>query len=133
MLHSNWTTRIELKDASKSSRMHILQCPYTRITNDFCALHGKTRLTCLPFRLSTAPRIFTKLLKPGMAYLRSKGVRSVVFLDNILLMGPTEETVQHHSALTLDLLEALGFVVNYLKSQLTPTRNIEFLEFQVDS
>ena len=65
---------------------------------------------CLPFCLSTAPLTFTKLLRPVMAYLRSKGIQSVVLIDDILLMGPTKEIVLRHTALTLDLLESL---VNY--------------------
>ena len=87
------------------------------------------QFTCLPFGLSTAPWTFIKLLKPVMAYLRSKGIRSVVFIDDILLMGPSEETVLSYTALTLDLLESLGFLINYPKSHLTPNT----YGFQVDS
>ena len=65
--------------------------------------------------------------------LRSKGIRSVVFIDNILLMGPSEEVVLSHTALTLDLLELLEYLINYPKSHLTPARKIDFLGFQVDS
>ena len=43
-------------------------------------------LQCLPFGLSTAPRAFTKLLKPVIAILRSSGIRIVIYLDDILVM-----------------------------------------------
>ena len=91
------------------------------------------QFTCLPFSLSSAPRVFTKLLKPVMTYLRSKGARSVIYIDDILLMAQTEESARVHTAITLDLLEALGFLVNYPKFQLNPAQSIEFLGFQIDS
>ena len=87
--------------------------------------------TCLPFGLSL--RVFTKLFEPAMAYLRSKGVRSVIYIDDILLMGQAKEIVQDHTAITLDLLEALGFLVNYPKSQLVPTQSLDSLGFRINS
>ena len=129
MLRSDWMTHIDLKDTYFAVPIHQNYQRFLHFTWE-----NKTyQFTCLPFGLSTAPRIFIKLLKPAMAYLRSKGVRSVVFIDDILLMGPMEETVQDHKAVALDLLEALGFLVNYPESQLMPTRKIEFLGFQLDS
>ena len=46
---------------------------------------------CLPFGLSSAPRTFTKLLKPVMSLIRQQGVRSIVFLDDMLLMAGSRE------------------------------------------
>ena len=129
MVNSDWMTRIDLKDAYFAVPIHQEHQPFLR----FIWANNTYQFTCLPFGLSTAPRTFTKLLKPVMAYLRSKGIRSVVFIDDILLMGPSEEMVLSHTALTLDLLESLGFLINYPKSHLTPARKIDFLGFQVDS
>src|SRR5437588_610379 len=42
--------------------------------------------TCLPFGLTASPRIFTKILRPVIKLLRSKDVRLVIYLDDILLM-----------------------------------------------
>lgn len=68
---------------------------------------------------------------------RGKGVRSVIYMhmyiDNILLFAGTKERARDHTAMTLDFLEALGFLVNYPKSQLTPSQTIVFLGFQIDS
>lgn len=36
---------------------------------------------CLPFGLSTAPYVFTKLLKPVMEFLRSNGLISVIYVS----------------------------------------------------
>lgn len=43
---------------------------------------GKSRFI-LPVGLSTAPFIFTKLLKPVVAHLRKEGVISVIYLDEL--------------------------------------------------
>ena len=36
----------------------------------------------------------------------------------------SERLVQHHAASTLNLLESLGLVINYTKSQLVPSQQI---------
>ena len=42
--------------------------------------------TCLPFGLAAAPRVFAKVMKPVVGFIRSKGVRCVVYIDDFLLM-----------------------------------------------
>ena len=39
-------------------------------------------ITCLPFGLSSAPRVFTKVMKPVIGMVRSQGIRSVIYLDD---------------------------------------------------
>ena len=48
-------------------------------------------------------------------------------------MAESTSLALHHAASALNLLESLGFVVNYHKSQLIPSQQIEFLGFLVDS
>ncbi|KAK3754777.1 hypothetical protein QZH41_019696, partial [Actinostola sp. cb2023] len=51
---------------------------------------GKTyQITCLPFGLSSAPRIYTKVLKPVVGTLRKMGVHLVSYLDDMLIMNNT--------------------------------------------
>lgn len=45
--------------------------------------------TCLPNGLSSAPWLFTKLLRVVFSYLRTTGLLSVVYLDDILLISPS--------------------------------------------
>ena len=40
---------------------------------------------CLPNGLSSAPRIFTKLLKPGLKFLREQGFLSCAYIDDVHL------------------------------------------------
>ena len=61
------------------------------------------------------PRVFTKVMKPVVGFVRSKGVRCVVYIDDFLLMHQKKQDLIEQTALTLNLLEALGFLVNYSK------------------
>lgn len=56
----------------------------------------------LPFGLATAPYIFTKLLRPVVAFLRTQGHESVLYLNEFLLLQgrlPYERTGLHQSFL----------------------------------
>ena len=47
----------------------------------------RKEFTSLPFGISSAPKVFTKLLRPVMALLRRQGLQSVIYLGNLLLMS----------------------------------------------
>ena len=66
----DWMCRIDLKDAYFAIPIASHHQKYLRFS-----WKGQTfQFTCLPFGLSTAPRIFTKLLRPVVGLLRSRGV-----------------------------------------------------------
>ena len=87
----------------------------------------------MPFGLNVAPKVFTKLMKPLIAWLRGQGVRMIIFLDDILVLAPTIETMNQHARTTVSLLESLGFLINYKKSTLVLTQRILFLGMLIDS
>ena len=89
--------------------------------------------TCLPFGLAIAPRVFTKVLKPAVAWLRQLGIRLIIYLDDILILAPSKELAELHAATVIYLLENLGFMINHEKSILTPATEMEFLGFLVNS
>ena len=68
--------------------------------------------------LSTAPRIFTKVMKPVVAFIRAKGVLIITYLDGILLAAPTFEECNRNTLFVIDLLESLGFRINRKKVSL---------------
>lgn len=89
--------------------------------------------TCLPNGLSSAPRLFIKLLKPVYASLRSKGHVSVAYIDDSYLQGETYEQCLKNIQDTIDLFEQLGFKINKEKSVVVPTHEIVFLGFVLNS
>ena len=97
-------------------------------------IHHQDRKFCsLPFGLASAPRTFTKLLRPLLALLRSQGLRMVVYLDDVLLMASSEELIGQHLTLLVSWLEELGFIINKDKSVMEPGHQIEFLGLTVNS
>ena len=91
------------------------------------------QFVCLPFGLSSAPRTFTKVLKPLATQLRQQGIRCSFYLDDILITGKTSDECQKHVNKSLKLLQDLGFLINWEKSSLTPSQNIEYLGFNIDT
>ena len=87
----------------------------------------------LPFRLASAPRVFTKLMKPVVGLLRQLGIILRVYLDNMFIMAQFQDIALQHASTALDLLQGLGFMINFLKSVLVPSTKMEFLGFVVDS
>ena len=88
---------------------------------------------CLPFGLASAPRTFTKIMKPVVATLRNLGIRLIIYLDDLLILADSEQAARLHLATAMNLLESLGFIINLKKSVLTPVQTIEFLGMSVDS
>ena len=91
------------------------------------------QFTCLAQGLSCAPRIFTKIMKPIFAKLRSEGFLSVYYLDDSLLFGKDFEECFKNISSTRDLLTKAGFLINKVKSQFLPTNEIKFLGFILNS
>ncbi|XP_066591915.1 uncharacterized protein [Prorops nasuta] len=68
-----------------------------------------------------------------MGLLRERGFLSVIYLDDILCVGRSNEVCQSNTEETIALLEFLGFIVNYKKSVLKPSQRCTFLGFIIDS
>ncbi|MCP4239451.1 MAG: hypothetical protein GY772_02710 [bacterium] len=86
---------------------------------------------CLPFGLNCAPWVFTRMLRPLRKRWNRLGIRCVVYLDDILVMGTgAAETAAHRDIVMRDLAY-LGLTLNERKSQLNPTSTVTFLGFKL--
>lgn len=72
--------------------------------------------SCLPFGLCTVPFVFCELLKSVIAKLRGLGFKSVIYLDDFLLLGSTYAECSKNVSYTLTILRSLGFLINVQKS-----------------
>lgn len=125
----DWFTKIDLKDA-------YLTVPINPAHQRFLQLQWRNvvyQFTCLPFGLSSAPWAFTKLLKPVVAFLRRHGIRLIIYLDDILIIGSSKVAVMQDFNFAVELLKFLGFIINVEKSVGDPTQEIEFLGLNVNS
>lgn len=89
------------------------------------------QFTCLPFSLSSAQWILTKILKPVAALLKEHGVRLIIYIDDILIMSESKQLAEEYTAATSHLLKNLYFQFSE-KSAPTPSQTIEFLGMVVD-
>lgn len=113
---------IDLEDSYFLIPVSTLHRKYLRFS-----FRGKIFEFCaLPFGLSSAPYIFTKLLKPLATVLREKGFLSVIYLDDFLLIGDTLQECRRNVEETLRLLNSLGFVTNLQKCELSPSQERKF-------
>ncbi|XP_036150166.1 uncharacterized protein LOC105830632 [Monomorium pharaonis] len=88
---------------------------------------------CLPFGLNVAPLIFTKVMRPVVNQLRKKGLLSIIYLDDILLVASSRQSCTNNVTASIELLEHLGFIINYNKSSLQPSQRVDFLGITYDS
>ncbi|XP_043499927.1 uncharacterized protein LOC122522709 [Polistes fuscatus] len=88
---------------------------------------------CLPFGLSTAPWVFTKIMKPVISHLRLLGWLSVVYLDDWWLVGTSRYLCSQNIKVSREFLESLGFILNLKKSNLDPSTSCKFLGFIFNS
>lgn len=121
--------KIDLKDAYYSIAVAKAYRKYLRFSFNNQLFEFKT----LPMGLSTAPYVFTKLMKPVVAKLRAQGIVCVVYLDDLLLISSSQLEAVRNTEFTVNFLSSLGFTINTHKSQLVPQRTCEFLGFVYDS
>lgn len=123
-----WATSIDLKDAY----LHIPVAPECRDFLTFQYRGDVFRFKALPFGLSTSPRVFTRVTRPILAYLRVRGIKIFAYLDDWLVLAESRETAEAHTTMATDLLTELGWIINIEKSSLQPTQSIQYLGASID-
>ena len=109
-----WLTSLDLKDVYFHIGINPADTRYLR----FCHNGTAWQFTVLPFGLSTSPRVFTKILKPVLAYAHLHRVILHMYLDDWLLNPGT-----HQEPLELkSLCRRLGLVLDLEKSDLIHLR-----------
>ena len=108
----DWMVKLDLKDAYLQvpihpSQHHLLQFQWQRKTYQF---------KYLPFGLSTAPQVFTKLLKPVVGFLLQMGIQLIIYLDDILILHQAKDQLELLVPQVCQLFEALGPLRNKKKS-----------------
>ena len=120
---------IDFKDAYFSVRIQ----PEDRKWLRFMWNNQSFQFTCLPQGLTSAPRVFTKLLKPVLSHLRSLGILIVCYIDDCILMASSAQELEDNAMYALQLFDSIGLTVNVKKSVLFPTQEVEFLGLILNS
>ena len=77
--------------------------------------------TELPFGLSTACYLFTKIMRPLIRYWRGRGLKAIVYLDDGIAAVKGKEEALVESARVKQDIENAGFVINGEKSIWEPS------------
>lgn len=130
LLHPGaWLCKLDLKDAYHS-------IPVDPTCRKYLAFPFRDRIyqwKVLPFGLSSAPRLFSKILSTALSPLRQNGMKYIQYLDDILLIADDAATAQAHINLLAGWLVHLGFQLGLKKSIQIPVRRIDFLGFTLDA
>ncbi len=121
----DFLTSIDLKDAYFSVPVRQQDRKYLR----FIWQGQRYQFTCLPFGLRTAPRVFTKVTKPVISEARERGIRTVIYIDDTIIMSRCPEQASRDTTFLQHTFSDLGFNVNLEKSALSPSQELEFLGF----
>ena len=104
ILHrGDWMGKLDLQDA-------YLTVPVFHPHRRFLRFQWRAQtyqFRCLSFGLATAPRVFTKLMRPVVTCLRQQGIRLVQYLDDTLLAAESPELLRAHLRKAANLLEEL--------------------------
>jgi len=131
----DWLAKVDLKET------YILCNLYTPIKSELRIPRVSVSRENILFHMSTfwslflAPWVFTKTLKPALGLLCQMGVQLVAYIDDniILIIANCREQALEHSKAVVHFLECLWFIINMVKSLLTPDETIEFLGFTINS
>jgi len=86
----------------------------------------------LPFGCNSSPYFFCKILKPVSQFLREKGLRLIIYVDDILLIGSAKD-IERNKIVLLQCLKDLGWYIKPEKCSLVPTSRIGFIGYTIDS
>ena len=129
VFHKCFFATIDLQDAYYSVPIRPADRDWLRFL-----WHGKHyRFTCLPQGFTSAPRIFTRLLKPVFALFRKFGLITTCYIDDCIFIAASRDKLMDQLRFALQVFDSLGLTVNVGKSSLTPSQKVEFLGFIIDS
>jgi hypothetical protein len=124
----SFATSIDLKDAYLHIPIHPSHHRWLRFS-----INGQCyAFRCLPFGLSTAPRVFTRVVMAVAAYLRRRGIQIFMYLDDWLVLAKTEAEAREKTQVVIQVAQDLGFVINQKKSHLVPTQTPLYLGAVLD-
>ena len=124
MRKGDFLASIDLKDAY----FHTSSRKWLRFVSD--GMVHQFKVLC--FGLSTAPQVFIRVFATVSAWDHSRGVRLLQYLDDWLVLASNEARAKQHVRDLLSLCNSLGIVLNREKSDLNPSKSVEYLGMTID-
>ena len=123
LLPGNFTFSIDLTDAYFHVPVHPDYRKYLRIVH-----RGRVyQFKALPFGLSTAPYLFTKIMSEVKAIVHVQGIQLFLYLDDWLIHVISYLEGMQQSNYMVRLCHQLGLLINLKKSELIPAQSFDFI------
>ena len=120
---NNWAFSLDLTDAYLHIPIHYWSRKYLRFT-----LRGRVyQFKALPFGLSTSPFVFTRLMIVIATFLRRRTITLHPYLNDWLARNQNRRKLLEHRQFILSLINSLGLIINYEKSDLVPAQVFTFI------
>ena len=110
--------------------MHIFPFLLKKRYRKYLKFYWKGKLyefCALPFGISSAPRVFTKVVKVIFSQIRSFGISSFFYIDDSLYQDQSYDSCLANTTMVYNFIESLGFSINDEKSVIVPCQQITFL------
>mmetsp|Transcript_4131 Transcript_4131/g.11539 ORF Transcript_4131/g.11539 Transcript_4131/m.11539 type:complete len:571 (-) Transcript_4131:436-2148(-) len=123
ILPGDFGVKVDLKKAFWGIRIP------PRLRKYFCFIWGGRtyQLTSLPLGLKVSPFIFQSVMKAAVATLRRRGIRVLVYVDDLLILHQSRSQARRHAQAVVDYLDSLGFVVSPEKTMRVPEQAFTYL------
>ena len=124
----SWVFSLDLKDA-------YFQIPIHRSSRKFLRMEFLGTIyqfKALPFGISTAPWVFTKVVSVVKTLFHLNHMPLFQYLDDWLGDAPTREAASLRSDLLVQVCTKLGFLINLEKSDLVPSQQFDFIGLHYD-
>ena len=123
-----FTVSVDLKDAFYSVPVAAHHQKYLKFfANEYL------KFACMPNGYGPVMTIFTKIIEVPFSVLGMQGHTSVVYVDDSYLQGESYESCLKNGNDKIIMLQSLGFTIHPEKSVLTPTQNLIYLGFIINS
>ena len=103
-----------------------------------CFLHFKWKniiyqFRTLPFGLPTAPRSFTRVMRPISLHCQKMRIIQFLYLDNVVILAESFSQARVDGERVTSLLQRLGFILSHNRCQAEPTEVFThlFLRFSI--
>jgi len=129
-----WLAMIDLKHAYRSGGTHPSSW---KVTGMSWLFQGTTDITFLfdkrlPFGARTSPMVFHRLTQSVCRMMARRGFTVLAYLDDFLIIEPSQQQCQIAVDTLLDLLQSLGFTINWSKV-VQPSQSLCFLGVEMDT
>ena len=118
ILPGEWAVSIDLRDAY----LHVPIHPSSRKALRFLFEGRAYQFRVLPFGLSTAPFVFTKLMVTVAAAIRKAGSPVIQYFDDWLLHQLRRSVLMNNLTLAWEIIQNVGLIPNRDKSDLVPSQ-----------